>query len=109
MDYILAKKLKDAGFPQEDRRCSNCKEQNHVSCTVCEDTVEAFPTLSQLIEACGDDFISLNKDSEGWICYFHDKEWNGDKDCTSWYSTPTEAVANLWLSLSAVSAPNNQH
>jgi hypothetical protein len=53
-----------------------------------------LPSLSELIEACGEDFYTLTnltfgwkarKDSDGWVC--------GDGN------TPEEAVGRLWLSL----------
>lgn len=110
MDYILAKKLKDAGFPQRDNRIAlypsgyvlrGAKkgiEESRV--------VRAYPpTLSELIEACGNDFGELANYGNGkyGACVYsfadeNHKEWIDGK-------TPEEAVANLWLSLSAVSAP----
>lgn len=92
MTYELAKQLKDAGFPQEednnvchsDFQCDNCKEKM-------ETNAPYFPTLSELIEACGHLQIS-NIYNETWIA----KQKNG---LPYEGSTPEEAVANLWLEL----------
>ena len=98
MAYELAKKLKDAGFPQHDRTgewYNVCYFQG------CEKDA-CFPTLSELIETCGDDFLSLEKYDGGkweamrrtWCCDEH------GESCEFGYgSTPEEAVANLWLAL----------
>ena len=81
MNYELAKKLKDAGFPWQDRNVL---------------TSSSYPTLSELIEACGSEFISLqNKNLLGWYSVANTQ--SGIK--TGEGSTPEEAVANLWLAL----------
>ena len=81
MNYELAKQLKDAGFPQ-----------NGTGQFI--DVKLASPTLSELIEACGDDFLNLYKTKDKWNCV-HPLEDNDD--CCG--STPEEAVAHLWLEL----------
>lgn len=55
MTYELAKRLKEAGFPQHplgdyDQHDCGCENVNY--CT---------PTLTELIEACGDYFYSLER------------------------------------------------
>lgn len=114
MKYELAKQLKDAGFPQklhpltglmyEDGspnipiHCANGKV-----CYCPEHTGEPYsviPTLSELIEACGDGFRLLR--------YSPPHEFSNG----TWYAgtgddskgdligkTPEEAVAKLWLEL----------
>lgn len=53
------------------------------------------PTLSELIEACGDSFVNLTKSDKDWHCnWFDDHE--GENTIGG---TPEEAVANLWLAL----------
>jgi len=88
ISYKLAKQLKEAGFPI--KRVSNSD-------------FAYVPTLSELIEACGDRFGELTK-------------WRGDKcwsagggkmdgvDEIAWEfesigNTPEEAVAKLWFKL----------
>lgn len=81
MDYSLAKKLKDAGFP--------------ITWHIRTESLLPYPTLSELIEACGKEFLSLvNNDRD-------DNCWGAeDTDGNRYYgSTPEEAVANLWLRL----------
>lgn len=52
------------------------------------------PTLSELIEACGDDFDELDRnDKQSWVAENHKKGW-----AFVGY-TPEEAVAKLWLKL----------
>lgn len=85
----LAKELKDAGFPVQ--RCT-CGLDSHFK----------SPTLSELIEACGDGFIALK----------HYADWtaHGDEETTISHeeenfslntsgSTPETAVAMLWIAL----------
>ena len=53
-----------------------------------------MPNLSELIKACGDDFISLEKKLPlGGLWIAASEYWKGDG------STPEEAVANLYLAL----------
>lgn len=84
INYELAKELKDAGFPM-NKKCL-CKEEIciHIS----------YPTLSELIEACGGNLGKLVQEVKGeWYCY--------DKSRISCLkgSTPEEAVSRLWLNL----------
>lgn len=96
MEYKLAKELKDAGFPQDSGNpqvhtalCGNfdnpdpeCRSENR----------GVAPTLEELIEACGDGFKALEKDSVApWYALGITVRGKG--------LTPTEAVANLWLAL----------
>lgn len=70
MDYELAKKLEAAGLTWNDD----------------------YPTLEELIEACGDTvFFDLVKCKDGWVATDHYLRGDG--------VTPTEAVARLWLAL----------
>ena len=111
MTYELAKKLKDAGFPQKGFLGYPLYHSG-------DDTSQmegiAIPTLSELIEACGGKFENLMKGCEmkngeeyrypeqvgKWFCNavgneanytIHFRESEG--------ATPEEAVANLWLTL----------
>ena len=123
MNYELAKKLKDAGFPQTGEYFfgKNVGEeweprhQDHWA----ESSFPGFeegpicPTLSELIEACGDKFRVLYLKTEEWqnggTVKIH--EWQAGKNI--WWDmeevngeeprgigqTPEEAVANLWLKI----------
>ena len=66
MDYELAKSLMDAGFPQIgkgsligslDKLVWRSGDRVYV------------PTLEELIEACGENFGSLDKQHYGWLAY----------------------------------------
>lgn len=83
MTYELAKQLKDAGFPQKGM--------------ITPEDMAYSPTLSELIEACGEKFEMLSR-------------FNGCKPEFQWEATgllegvemgksPEEAVAKLWLEL----------
>lgn len=99
MDYKLAKELKDAGFPQHSVDGIHLKECLH-------EPALCFPTLEELIEACGDEFdwlvhyperTGLGKEnfvkkSAYWLCIGNRNPYEG--------ATPTEAVTRLWLALS---------
>jgi hypothetical protein len=93
MNYELAKELEEAGFPQggkgswtlpPDRLLARRTDRVYV------------PTLTELIEACGDHFGSLHRghDPANW--------WASGCDEASGNSlgkSAEEAVARLWLSL----------
>jgi len=59
MTYELAEQLKNAGFPQNRCLCGQ------VPCPICKggdiENAVHYPDLSELIEACGDDFLELVK------------------------------------------------
>ena len=85
MDYELAKSLMDAEFPQIgkgsligslDKLVWRSGDRVYV------------PTLEELIEACGENFVSLHKQHDGWLAYA-----NYDQSCFG--KTATEAVAPL--------------
>jgi len=82
MDYELCKKLKDAGFPQPIIDKSSADD----------DFLCYVPTLSELIEACGDRFHGLWRMMDNW----YTKSDIGQEVKSS---TPEEAVALLWLEL----------
>jgi hypothetical protein len=113
MTYELAKKLKDAGFPQElERRihyrenCEECMNGNYekpMSLELLDELDIAIPTLSELIEACGNKFRRLtlhskNKKHPNLIWQASPNQHNS----LNWKQgvrgdTPEEAVAELWL------------
>lgn len=113
MNYELVKDLKDAGFLLRKNECDS------VECR-CEyeflDGGFLFPTLSELIEACGDRFLGLellDKETPYIDTGTHQevKKWSKVFHCMSrveslsegmihvYGSTPEEAVARLWLAL----------
>ena len=98
MNYELAKELKDAGFLQHTHDCAMYLDEEGVSevrrgKTSVQDAAY-IPTLSELIEACGEDFGFLEKfnDEQNWSA--------GDsRKLMDFGKTPAEAVARLWLAL----------
>lgn len=97
--YELAKELKDAGFPFQ-QRWNTCRV---VLGNPAEDeSVFAAPTLTELIEACGSNAFMLEKGRTGWGDL--DNNWNASRVINGRTimnpgSTPEEAVTRLWLAL----------
>jgi hypothetical protein len=89
VDYELAKILMNAGFPQSGKGRLIGSPDKLVWRT--DDRVYV-PTLEELIEACGKNFGSLDKQDVGWLA-----SANCDHSCFG--ETPAEAVARLWLAL----------
>lgn len=102
MDYHLAKKLKEASYPQKNYFQTLCpcdsvewKGESYVKdCRHGTNTKAYAPTLEELIEACGEDFSGIMRNKEMW------QAWKLKKpvlDATG--ETPIIAVANLYLAL----------
>jgi hypothetical protein len=113
IDYELAKKLGEAGFPQgtlwyyigehkelETQDHWKTVEWEWGNCREWEEIVSiSAPTLSELIEACGKEFESLGKlEEKGYEWYTETWGRNGEYE-RIYGSTPEEAVARLWLAL----------
>ena len=109
ISYKLAKQLKDAGFPTiqltDHELCDY--QQSEIIDGVCYH----IPNLSELIEACGDDFQGIMfYPSEPETRKFRAFDWkensfscfdsNGNGSDIKG-KTPEEAVAKLWLKLQA--------
>jgi hypothetical protein len=99
----LAKELKSAGFPNiQDVQHRQGREfltpdglVSVYSLGEAAPTDDWFlPTLSELIASCGEKFSSLILDCGKWRCTAAGYEGYDDL-----YSTPSEAVARLWLAL----------
>lgn len=103
MTYDLAKALKDAGFRQV---WPTGRGEMYVGEYESKGVREGvyIPTLSELIEECGDVFcgVSKNISSESWTAEtFHLPTQFGPKVKHTSGSTPEEAVARLWLALNS--------
>lgn len=95
LTYELAKELWDAGFPPRSHPSDDYGD------------VLQYPTLTELIEACGEQFASLEKGlttkEQLWLAT--GGKYHGEDDGPYRYefelfgSTPEEAVARLWLAL----------
>src|SRR5688572_32938994 len=103
MDYDLARQLKDAGLPQNGLGFF-AAENRVVGSRQYSDTFDAYvPSLSELIGACGDSFLSRARraDCHGevrWLACSH-----GLGPVSG--ATAVEAVARLWLT-TTVSKPS---
>jgi len=96
MDYKLAKKLKDAGFPIRIARCNDCYINDRQGCKECEGL---NPELSELISEIGEKFYNLR--------FCKGQFWRAESityDPTTEEpfaegETPEEAVAKLFIKL----------
>ena len=104
-NYVLAKKLKDAGFPQEtiwgyrEHASLNKKEEPVLDLRKSTNLKElaCAPTLSELIEECGKGYFILESSQYmGWQAF---KGLNREIGYGNSFNTPEEAVAELWLEL----------
>jgi len=108
MNYELALALKNAGFPQKyhydwqgisDFPASTILDKEHPE----EWGVRiSNPTLSELVEACGDGFTFIKRDKNwnGKYCWMAVYEHEIPMNCVrADGSTPEEAVARLYLAL----------
>ena len=95
LSYEICKRLKDAGFPLIEMNATESMSEQLEWCKV-DFGGEWFyiPTLSELIEECGDRFYSLTykKLSNLW-------EAESIKGKKEGGNIPEEAVANLYLEI----------
>lgn len=96
MEYKLAEELKDAGFPQDEDGYG--KGQWLYTAKAATNGAYA-PTLEELIEVCGEDINRILRWANTWGAYSDTKELHGIG------STPTEAVAYLYLALNKNEPP----
>lgn len=102
----LAKKLKNAGFSQKSDYGYRTYYNGEVGIVNYHRDIPSendvyIPTLSELIEACGDRFGSLERLAKGEKQWFKASGWFEPKWTVYSFDgeTPEEAVANLWLEL----------
>jgi len=93
MNYELAQKLKEAGFPK-DNFIIHYPNKKYPK----REGQSGTPTLSELIEACSHSFFALFEGVGNWVAYVGYME-NGSYEKMGKGKTPEEAVANLWLEL----------
>lgn len=118
MNYDLAKKLKDAGFPQkssvlvfQNRESADLyiSEHGNVSKLVTDkwENMPYLPTLSELIEECGHTYnavcllaeFELLWSKDKWFAAFTDSDHKIIDNMCGEGLVPEEAVLNLWLEL----------
>ncbi len=109
MNYELAKQLKDAGFSLNECELDGC---SYIGGSLDEDGKNYhYPTLEELIEACGRT-IQSGPELYYFTLWGEPHEWQAGftplwkeavyANALGEGSTPTEAVANLWLVLNKV-------
>ena len=125
INWKLAEKLKNAGFPQKYKqgdwfyRCGKiCEDQHFVgeleyaddggadTYEATEDSVK-IPTLSELIAACGVKYLEKEKEYEfslffstdEWFATYSDEEYGAPKLENGQGKSPEEAVSLLWMEL----------
>lgn len=134
MTYGLAKRLSDAGFPQDFAEGSRYWEgpeprtgriepfdgvvtDYDTQIGMATGVTYKVPSLSELIEACGGDFENLTAigivDQRGlagmpWACNYYSHPSTGEVDFDGKGDTAEEAVANLWLALNPTPVPSTQ-
>ena len=90
MDYELSKELKYAGFKFTEHDDDQLNEING--------GLGYYATLEELINACGDEFEALIKQSGGWNAT--NFQANGSRKIKIGPGeTPTEAVTKLYIQL----------
>jgi len=95
MTYELALKLKEAGFPQNGNGSILFPEGDWSKDNPLSKAWEVyFPTLSELIEECQKESVIVITTGESMTTVLH-----GVSGLVCRGSTPTEALASLWLSL----------
>ena len=108
LSYELCKKLKESGFPQgeyeEGKYISSSGTVKQTAIKLMVDTDQAWyiPTLSELIESCGDDLKCLYKSGRTWLAsteVVHGLEWEQGRGKEASGETSIIAVCNLYLSL----------
>jgi hypothetical protein len=106
MTYELAKELKDVGFPQKDHVLSE-DDGKGWPMDVPPYQWPYVPTLEELIEACGDTedrfhlFSAADNNHQPWEAQWRlsDTFAGSHNWMTGSGSTPTEAVARLYIAL----------
>lgn len=111
MTSELVQKLKDNGFVFEHYVPVLGEDINGNPVELEEYVVDRFPTLSELIEACGENLSIMKKGlfmgKHGWVVgqlTFNEVTNSEEMNPFMWHlhafgNTPEEAVANLWLAL----------
>jgi hypothetical protein len=96
ISFELARKLKQAGFPQSElARAQRKTGYDYVS----------MPGLAALIEACGRDFGALGRKGSSWMACGYIAQYGEWKNIHT-ADTAEDAVARLWLSINASAAHN---
>ena len=97
MNYELAKRLMEAGFPQAGRGKPVAPLEKIV---VRQDDFVYAPTIEELLAACGYEMITLcGKQGGPWIAMYGD----AIREAETEGATAEEALGLLWLALNPTS------
>lgn len=102
IDYTLAKELKEAGYKEPQDGLSYFSVAELTLAGIPLDENAYIPTLSELIEACGEDFYRLTYRKDDTPPIFNPEHWSAMPKTSAHCGkgkTPEEAVAKLWLAL----------
>jgi hypothetical protein len=94
MNYELARKLKNAGFVQKEPQVCAPGTTNLFSAVY-------YPTLSELIEACGNPPFSCSLNEGRWFVNFTGSDDGHGNVIDFWLPTLEEVFAMYWLELKA--------
>lgn len=100
MKYETAKALKEAGFPLKPTPSQNYPQL--VTDLIIDHVRYQYPTLSELIDVCGDGFTRLLRIHDANIKEGVFRFEAMGRNIEEVGSTPEEAVANLYLALKKV-------
>jgi hypothetical protein len=113
MNYELAKQLREAGFPNirvgeyfDHRIGSHSDDYGGSSDAPCHCNEDKYPTLSELIEACGDCLSHIKKYNGQWWAVSHCGHVGhepGGNNLEEADPVIDVAVAKLWLALNTKS------
>lgn len=95
LPYDLALRLKKAGFEQTGKGETQwyIGKQRVRDDVGMQATSYYFPTLEELVDACGDRFGKLEQERKWWYAY------SDDRAIDVYGSTPLIAVTHLWLAI----------
>lgn len=105
MTYELLKRLKDSGFPMqrvaiEPGREIPLKRPAVVfsrSAATAEAGIFYVPSLSDLMEACGNHLRNMFRVQDGWACNQRQPRAKGEATAETRGETLHDALAELWL------------
>jgi hypothetical protein len=115
MNYELLKRLKDSGFPLQRVAVEAGREIAltrpavvfSLSASTADVGIYYVPSLSDLVEACGNYLKNVFRGDDGWRCNERDCVSKDGPPAETYGATLDDALAELWLShgAAAVSEP----
>jgi hypothetical protein len=105
MTYELLKRLKDSGFPLRHVVVEAGREITlerpavvfSLSAAAAEVGIYYFPSVSDLVEACGNHLRNMFRVDSGWVCNQQERRFGDEPSAETRGATLDEALAELWL------------